>query len=96
MTTSTRPRLLRLCWRQVSFADKPAGNALDEQDLEIAGSTKAKEPPKAISPFARSFGKQLSRLLFRGWKVRVVVRNLGSFFRFYLQFYLVSVSGLYF
>ena len=60
------------------FADTAGGKAL-AQDLETAESTKAKEHPKVISPFARSLGKQLSLLLGRGWKL--IVRNPGSFIR---------------
>jgi hypothetical protein len=68
--------LLRLLWREVLLIHLPAMHCL-EQDLEIAEFTKAKEPPKVIGPFARSFGKQLSLLLGRGRKL--VVRNPCSF-----------------
>jgi hypothetical protein len=70
--------LLRLLWREVLPIHLPEMHCL-EQDLEIAESTKAKEPTKVIGPFARSFGKQLALLLGRGWKL--VVRNPCSFIR---------------
>ena len=60
------------------FAESSAGKLL-AQEVDAAESTRAKEEPRPVPPFARSFNEQCSLLLGRGWKL--VVRNPGSFIR---------------
>ena len=60
------------------FAESSAGKLL-MHEVDTAESTRAKEELRPVPPFARTFNKQCSLLLGRGWKL--VVRNPGSFIR---------------
>ena len=75
------------------FAESSAGKLL-VKELDTAESTKAKEEPKVVSRFARSFPEQCSLLLGRGWKL--VVRNPGSFIRVIIAILFGLVVGTLF
>ena len=75
------------------FAESAAGQKLAE-DLDVAEATKAKEDPRPLPEFARSFRDQLSLLLARGWTL--VLRNPGSFIRIIIAVLFGFVVGTLF